>query len=54
MIDKQQLVQMVAQIIVNNMGNRITQELATGMVQEISRQIPDQPVSNDKTISESK
>lgn len=54
MIDKQQLIQIIAQVIMNNAGNRITQELAIGMVQEISRQIPDQPIDADKTIHEPK
>lgn len=41
MFDKQQIVNEISKSFVNNIGNKITIELANGMLQEIAKHIPD-------------
>lgn len=38
---KQDIAEKLAQILVNNAGNRLTQELINGMAQEMIRCLPD-------------
>lgn len=40
MFDKEQVINNVAKVFQNNLGNRITVELANGMIQEVIKQIP--------------
>lgn len=40
---KVQIVGAIAQLFINNQGNRITAELANGIISEIAKYIPDDP-----------
>lgn len=40
---KVQIIGAIAQLFINNQGNRITAELANGMISEISKYIPEDP-----------
>lgn len=56
MINKQLLMQQIAQIFVNNAGNRLTLELSNGILQEIVKLIPEpqENVDNPTTDTSTK
>lgn len=46
MFNKQQIINEIAKSFSNNIGNRITIELANGMLQEIAKHIPEMSIEN--------
>lgn len=47
MVDKQEIMNQIAKIMQNNLGNRISVELANGILQEIQKFIPELEVTQE-------